>query len=143
MGRRDRERVERIKSGQEEPFSPGVQKALDNPISRKIVATASRQRVISEMTKGSTQDVVSNLDEMVVTGNLASRKLKESLMRNAPKQMDKAIRDFQKQGKDVSVESLCYEAKNTPEFVNMCARVGLEMSWFEDLAKERMEVNGL
>ena len=57
--------------------------------------------------------------------------------------MDKGIKRLQREGKVVSIDALCSEIKTTPGFLAMCERVGLNLAWFEKLAKERMEANGL
>ncbi len=98
---------------------------------------------MQELTKGSTEEVVGNLDELNRTGTVPSSKIKKSLMRKAPGEMDKAIRKFREQGKEITVDSLCAEAESTPSFVRMCENVGLPMSWFRELAAERMKANGI
>lgn len=143
MGRKNRERIARIEVGLEEPISPRFKVALYNPIARQAVAISSRGAVVKELSQGSTTDQVNRLDDLVGTGNLPARRLKEALMKKAPKEMDKAIRDFRKKGKEISVDNLCAEAESTPSFVKMCENVGLPMSWFRELAKERMEANSV
>lgn len=144
MGRRNRERIARIEAGQEESIASKVKKGLvDNPLSRRAIAVASRKVVIEELSKGSTEDQVGKLNTLVGAGNLSKGKLKEAIMKKAPEEMDKAIKNFKKVGKPVTVDSLCAEVRSDTSFLNMCNQVGLELSWFENLAKERMEANGL
>jgi len=136
MGRRDRERIERIREGKEKPF-----RHLDNPVARKAVALASRGDVIKTLEQASTEDQIDALNSTVA--GQRPDKLRQALMKKAPKEMDKAIRDFQKMGKAVNVATLTEEIRNTPSFLAMCSRVGLELSWFEQLAKDRMSVHGI
>jgi len=144
MGRRDRERVERIKRGEEKPIAS---QDISNPVSRigafasRAVALASRKDVIKVLQQATTEEQIETLND-TVAGQRPS-KLRQALMKKSPKEMDKAIREFQKSGKPITVESLTEEARDTPSFVAMCERVGLEMSWFEDLARERMKVYGI
>lgn len=141
MGRRDKERKERLESGQEQPFAQqrdAARRALRNPISRKVLSRLVHKDVVKELSEGTTDDQIERLDAVV-----ESSKLKKALMDKAPGEMDKAIKLFRKQGKEIGVGSLCAEIKNTPSFLKMCANVGLEVSWFEELAKKRMEANGI
>lgn len=138
MGRRDRERIERIRRGEEKPIAT---QALNNPVARKAVAIASRRDMIRMLEQASTEEQIETLDS-TVAGQQPNR-LRQALMKKAPVEMDKAIRDFQRRGKPITVTSLTEEAKNTPSFVAMCERVGIEMSWFDELAEERMKVHGI
>lgn len=108
-----------------------------------MLKLASRKGVIAELSKGDTIEQVDRLDSLVGTGNLPGGKLKAAIMSKAPKEMDKAIKKFQKQGKEITVDLLCSEVKTTPGFLPMCEGVGLSLEWFEDLAKQRMEVHKL
>ena len=138
MGRRDWERVARIQAGEEEPISA---KALDNPVARKAIAFASRGAVINELRKAETSDQIDVLNSQVASSR--PDKLRKAITSKAPKEMDEGIKKLQKEGKPISVDALCAEIKSTPGFLSMCKRVGLELAWFEKLAKERMEVHGL
>lgn len=138
MGKRNRERVGRIGRGEEESIaSQATPQAIGNPVIRKAVALASRKDVIGTLKQASTEEQMETLNSTVA--GQQPTKLRRALMKKAPGEMDKAIRDFQKKGKPITVESLTKEARETPSFVAMCARVGLEMSWFDDLARERMK----
>lgn len=117
--------------------------ALNNPVTRKAVSLISRQGVVAELTKGSVTDQTIKLVELVSEGNLPASRLREALMKKAPKEMDKAIKKYRKEGREITVESLTAEAKSEQGFVKMCERVGLEISWFDNLARERMEAHGL
>lgn len=147
MGRRNRERRERIVAGVEESLSAAdrerVAKVAGNPIGRRVLAAASRKGVVDELSGGSVGDQVGRLDGLVGAGALPARKLKSAIKAKAPKEMDTAIRKFQKQGREITVDSLCYEVKTEPGFLAMCERVGLSLEWFEDLARERMAAKGV
>jgi len=92
-----------------------------------------------ELSKGSVTDQTGRLDELVGTGVLPGGNLKKAIMAKAPGEMDKAIKKYRKQGKEITVESLLVEVRSEPGFLAMCERVGLGYGWFERLAKERME----
>jgi hypothetical protein len=102
-----------------------------------------RPLVERELRNGTVEDQVGRLDSLVSTGDLQSDKLRSSILNNAPAEMDKGIRKFQKEGKPINVDTLCAEARSNASFQTMCKRVGIEMSWFEDLARERMEKLGV
>lgn len=138
MGRRNRERIARIEAGLEKPISA---KVLDNPVARKAVALASRGAMIDELRKAETSDQIDVLNSQVASSRPG--KLQKAITSKAPKEMDKGIKKLQKEGKVVSVDALCAEIKTTPGFLSMCERVGLDLAWFEKLAKERMEVHSL
>jgi len=138
MGRRDKERIERIHRGEEKSIAEQI---LGNPVSRKAVALASRRDVVKTLEQASTEEQIETLNNTVA--GQRPNKLRQALMKKAPKEMDKAIREFQKSGKPITVESLTEEARNTPSLVAMCERIELEMSWFDDLARERMKVHGI
>ena len=139
MGRRDRERIARIRAGLEKPIS--AKKALDNPVPRKAVAFASRGAVVDELRKASISDQIDVLNSRVAS--TSPGKLHKAIASKAPKEMDRGIKKLQKEGKPVTVDALCDEIKTTPGFLSMCERVGLTLEWFENLAAERMEALGL
>jgi len=138
MGRRDRERRDRIQAGMEDPM---IGQVLRNPVARRVLATASKGAVVRELSRGTTSDQVERLGEMMMSGELPSNKLRDALTRKAPKEMDRAIRKFRRRGKEITVDSLCSEIQSTPGFLLMCERAGLTLEWFENLAKERMDAN--
>ena len=114
-----------------------------NPVGKKVLAAVSRKGVVEELTKGSTGEQVERLEELVDAGSLPDRKLREAIMKKAPGEVDKAIRKFQKQGVEITVDSLCREVKTEPGFLAMCERIGLSLEWFEELARERMAAKGI
>ncbi len=138
MGRRDRERIARIRDGSEEPIAAQV---LNNPVVRKAVALTSKGSVISELRKAETSDQIDVLNSQVASSRPG--KLRKAIVSKAPKEMDNGIRKLQREGKAVTVDVLCTEIKTTPGFLSMCERVGLSLEWFEELAKKRMEAHSL
>jgi hypothetical protein len=108
---------------------------LNNPVTRGAVSLVYRKGVINELSQG---DSSHNLQELVGTGTLKRDRLSAAIKSKAPAEMDKAIKNFKKQGKVISVASLTEEARNDKSFMAMCADVGLAIEWFENLAKERM-----
>lgn len=136
MGRRDRERRERIQRGEEQ-----ARAVLNNPVSREAMKFASRRNVVDQLQRASTEDQIGVLDATVATRR--PKKLREAIIKKAPGQMDSAIKKFKREGKKITVDSLCEEIKSIPGFLSMCEKVGLSLEWFENLARERMKVNGL
>lgn len=126
MGRRDRERIERIRQG------------LEYPIARTVVKLKVRGDVIRTLEQATTEEQIDTLNQTVGRDN--PNKLRDALMKKAPGEMDKGIRKFEKEGKLITVESLTAEIKSTPSFFNMIERIGLPIEWFEELAQKRIEV---
>ena len=120
-----------------------AKRMAENPLGRQILRQASRQGVVNELSKGDVTDQIGRLDSLRGTGELPGGKLAHSIRNKAPGEMDKAIRKFQKQGKEVTVDALCAEVKSTPGFLTMCNNVGITLEWFEDLAKQRMIALGV
>lgn len=120
-----------------------AQAVLNNPLTRKVATVASRKGVVKELSEGTVSAQMGKLDELVGTGTLPKSRLRDAIARKAPKEMDKAIRKFRKEGREVTVDGLLVEVRSTPGFLKMCEGVGLDYSWFERLAKEQMEANGL
>ena len=154
MGRLSRLRRERVAAGLEEPMRvkmvreeeearEKVAKLAGNPVGRRALVMAGRKGVVAELSKGSTEEQVGKLDELVSTGTLPDKRLKEAIMKKAPKEMDKAIKKAQRQGAEITVDSLCREVRTEPGFLKMCERIGLSLEWFEDLARARMVAKGI
>ncbi len=110
---------------------------LSNPVARKAVAVASRDAVISELKKASTEE------QIEVLASVSPSKVGKAIMRKAPAEMDKGIKELQKKDVPVTVDNLCAEIRSTPGFLVMCENAGLSLEWFESLAKERMKAHGL
>ncbi len=154
MGRRDRERKERIQRGEELSFrekqETQEQQLLGNAIrngissvTRGALSVVSRKGIIAELSKGTTTEQVGKLHELSNEGVLPASNLRKALMNNAPKEMDKAIRKFRAQGKEITIDSLLEESRNTPGFLKMCESAGPSYAWFENLARERMSALGV
>jgi len=116
---------------------------VGNPIGCQILKRASHKGVVEELSKGDVTEQVGRLDSMSGAGELPGGKLAKAIKDKAPKEMDKAIKKFKKQGKEITVENLCAEIKSTPGFLQMCNNVGITLEWFEGLASERMKANGV
>src|SRR3989304_1837002 len=86
---------------------------LSNPVARKAVAVASRDAVISELKKASTEE------QIEVLASVSPSKVGKAIMRKAPAEMDKGIKELQKKDVPVTVENLCAEIKSTPGFLTM------------------------
>lgn len=95
-------------------------------------------KIVKELSKGSLDNQISKLSQIASTHN---RKVKESIMSNAPIEMDKGIARFKKQGRAITVDNLLEEVRNNKSFLRMCENVGISYSWFEELANERIKVN--
>ncbi len=117
--------------------------ALRNPVVQKVVEAVARRSVVKELSKGSVDDQTARLNELRESGELPQSNLRDSVVSNAPGEMDKAIRKYLKKGKPVTVDTLCAEVRNNQSFLKMCTGVGLDLSWFESLARERMEAYDL
>lgn len=131
MGKRNRERIAALKEG------------LLNPIRNTAIKIAARGGVVEALREGSTADQIGRVGELVGYGALPPAKLKAAIMKQAPKEMDTAIKKFKKQGKEITVDLLCREVKKEPGFLAMCEKIGLDLAWFENLATERMEAKGV
>ena len=64
-------------------------------------------------------------------------------MDKAPKEMDKAIRKYQKEGRKITVDSLLVEVRSQQGFLDMCNKVGITYKWFEDLARAKMKAHSI
>lgn len=138
MGRKGRERRERIEAGLEESIASQMAKArpvLENSFGRKAVVAMTHGEVVRQLSQGDVGQQIETLNASVPVS-----KLKDAIMSKAPGEMDKGIRKLQKEGKPVTVDALCAEVKSTPGFLAMCQRAGLNLEWFEALARKRMEV---
>ncbi len=120
-----------------------AESALRNPVVKKAVETVVHHKVARELSKGSVDDQTGRLNELREQGALPQSNFRDSILNNAPAEMDKGIRKFTKRGKPVTVDTLCAEVRNNQSFLKMCAGVGIDLAWFENLARERMEAHGL
>ena len=134
MGRRNRERIERIRHGEEQSIAAQI---LSNPTVRRTVAVASKGAVLRELRNASTEEQIG------VLGSISPSKVGRAIMKNAAKEIDEGIQTFLRQGRKVTVDGLLEEARNTPGFLDMCAGTGVSYKWFEELARERMVEHGI
>ncbi len=140
MGKRSRElkerreQRERIQRGDEQHFAAP---ALRNPIARKAVVIASHGAVVQRLKEASLGE------QIEVLGSVSPSKVGGVIMRKAPAETDRGIRNFQKQGKKVTVGGLLEEVRTTPGFLTMCENAGVTYTWFERLARERMRAHGI
>lgn len=131
MGSRDRERKAKIKQGILKPFR------------NTAIKLAARGGVIRELSKGTTTEQIGKLDELATMGVLPTSKLGKAIMDKAPKEMDKAIKKYQKEGKKITVDSLLVEVRSQRGFLDMCNKIGITYQWFEDLARTRMKAHSI
>ena len=110
-------------------------KGLSNPIIRKAVAISARGKVVNELQKATTDE------QIEVLSSISPSKVGKALIKKAPKEMDKGIKELQKQGKRVTAEELCREIRETPSFLQMSEEAGVPYKWYEELAKQRMEAH--
>lgn len=135
MGRRNKDRITRIEAGKEQSIA--VKAALNNPVTRTLVAAASRKQVSAELGKASLTEQIEVLNS--ITPNRVGR----AIMKKAPREIDKGIQRFLKQGQDVTIDSLLEEVRTAPGFLSMCERAGVTYAWFEQLARERIQASSL
>jgi len=131
MGRRDRERKAQIKQGILKPFR------------NTAIKLVARGGVIRELSKGTTTEQIGKLDELGTAGALPDSKLRKAIVDKAPKEMDKAIRKYQKEGRKITVDSLLVEVRSQQGFLDMCNKVGITYKWFEDLALAKMKAHSI
>ncbi len=136
MGRKNRERIELIRQGKEQPIAQS-KRILNSSIGRGAVKLASRKGVVDELSRASIWD------QIEVLGSIPPSKVGKAIMQKAPGEMDKGIRKFQQQGKKVTVEGLLEEVRTTPGFLAMCENAGIPYAWFQELARERMKRHGI
>lgn len=122
MGRRDKERLQRILSGEEAPIRH-----------EKMTNTA-----VSILQRQSTDKQVDFLSTAVGEGRLKQGKLRDQLEKNAPKEMRKGIEKLVKQGKTPTVDLLLWEYRHERAFQKLAASVGLTEEWFIELAKREI-----
>ncbi len=116
---------------------------LSNPISRLLVKLRSKQAVIDELSKGTVDDQSKRVNTLIDDGVVSGGKARKKLEAKAYQEMNEGIRRFQKQGKPITVSNLLAELRSEPSALKMFENVGLDYSWFEDLARERMNALGV
>lgn len=110
-------------------------KALQSP--------EAHDKVVKELSKGTVDTQVSKLIELNGVNSKFQSAIKDSILKHAPVEMDKAIAKFQKVGKPITVESLTKEVRENKQFLALCNKNGISIEYFENLAKERIEANNV
>ena len=123
MGRKDRERIERLQSGKEKPFR-NENRLMDTGV-----------KVLQALSKDKQVDV---LNEYIGTGKLSKGKLRETLEDKAPHEMRKGIRKLKKKNRPVTVDNLLEEYRKDKPFQQLANSVGLDEKWFINLALEEI-----
>ena len=126
MGRRSRERLQRILEGEEKLIRH-----------EKLAGTA-----VSIIQRQSTDKQVQFLHGAIGEGRLSQGKLKQQLEANAPKEMRKGIKKLAKKGITPTVDLLLEEYHHEKAFQKLAASVGLTEEWFVRLAKTELEQRG-
>lgn len=122
MGKRNRERIERILVGKEQPISAS---------SRRKIVQAGIQHVQSSSTSSQVQFLANSLH----SGRLSDRNLHRELAKNAHKEMVKGVAKLTRANKPVTVGSLLAEYDSEPNFQALATEVGLDRAWFIALAE--------
>ena len=122
MGRRNRERVERILARDE---SGRVRHGV-------IGKTASMLQVLS------TKKQVEFLSESLDKGRLKPDELRSQLMANAHKEMRKGIVKLDRKGEEITVDKLLEDYRRETAFRELAEKVGLDEEFFVSVAGEEM-----
>jgi hypothetical protein len=122
MGRRDRERLQKILSGEEKPIRH-----------EKLV-----NMVVSVLQRQSTDKQIDFLNTAVGEGRLKQSKLRDQLEKNAPIEMRKGIEKLIKKGKVPTVDLLLEEYRREKSFQKLAGSVGLDEAWFIKLAEDEI-----
>jgi len=126
MGKVGRERKERILAG------------LEKPISEETRGKA-RRTGLKKLQSQSTPKQVDFLADTLHSGHLGAGKLKRQLVKNAPNEMKKGIVRLRREGKTPTVDLLLEEYRNDTGFQKLANEVGLDSTWFENLAEEMIK----
>lgn len=126
MGRRDRERLQRILNGDEKPI-------------RHVGLAGVAVQVLQRQ---STDKQVDFLHGAIAAGGLTHNKLRQQLETNAPKEMQKGIDKLVKRGKTPTVDLLLEEYRREKAFQKLAGSVGLDETWFVRLAKAELDLRG-
>ena len=129
MGRRGKERLQRILSGEEKSISEQKRGEL----AKEAVSILQRQ---------SADKQVDFLNTAIGEGRLGHSKLRRTLETNAPKEMRKGIEKLVKQGKVPTVDLLLEEYRREKSFQKLAGSVGLTEEWFIILAEDAIKQGG-
>ena len=122
MGRKDRERIQRIIEGKEKP------------IHHEKMASVS----VSILQHQSTDKQVDFLGGAIAEGRLSHSKLRQTLEANAPKEMRKGIEKLVKKGKVPTVDLLLEDYRKSKSFQKLADSAGLTAEWFIKLAEDEI-----
>ncbi len=129
MGRRDRERRERIQAGLEEPIAP-----------HRTVTEEDRNRIhkvgYSVLRAMNTSNQVKVLRESLRLNKLSPDRLRKALEDNAGREMQKGANKLRKRSKPVTVDALLEKYHKDVGFQELAAEVGLDEAWFTALAEK-------
>lgn len=143
MGRRNRERRERIVGGDESlRVSQQVSRIVSNRLGSRIFRRMARSKVVSYLQGNSTEEAIDNLATLAAEDSGKATAVRDAILAKAPAEMDKGIDKCRRRGIEVTVDNLLSEVRSTPGFLSMCASVGISEQYFINLAKERMGGKG-
>jgi hypothetical protein len=110
---------------------------------RALQSPKAHETVVKELSKGNTDTQIGKLIELNGINPKFQSAIKDSILKNAPKEMDKAIAKYKKINKPITIESLTKEVRENKQFLALCNKNGITIEYFENLAKNRMEANNL
>lgn len=127
MGKRDRERIARIKTGLEKPISATVLKK-------------AKETGVAYLQSQSTSKQVQFLADSLHSGNLSASRLRKELVKAAPKEMHDGAEKLRKKGETPTVALLLEEYRSDRAFQALACEVGLDEEYFMELAKTELGV---
>lgn len=122
MGRRNRERAERILAGDESS-------RVRHGVARKAV---------NQLQALSTQKQVEFLSESLDKGRLKPDELRGQHMANAHEEMRKGVAKLHRKGQEITVDRLLEEYRKETAFRELAEKVDLDEDYFIDVAEEEM-----
>jgi hypothetical protein len=122
VGRRNRERAEKILAGDE-----------SGRVRHKVA-----RKAVNLLQALSTRKQVEFLSESLRTGRLSPDELRGQLMANAHEEMRKGITKLHRKNREITVDKLLEEYRKETEFRELAEKVGLDEDYFIDVAGEEM-----
>ena len=122
MGRRNRERAERVLAGDE-----------SGRVRHKVA-----HKVVNVLQALSTKKQVEFLSESLDRGRLKPDELRGQLMANAHEEMRKGIAKLHRKGQEITVDRLLEEYRKETAFRELAEKVDLDEDYFIDVAGEEM-----
>ena len=123
MGRRDRERIARIRAGEELAISPQTR-------------DRATQVGVSTVKRLSADKQVQFLANSLHSGHMTPASLRKALEENAPVEMCRGADKLIKKNRPVTVEALLEDYHKDALFRATAAEVGLDEMWFTTLAEK-------